>query len=157
MIPESLKSRLALQAEDNRYVLRREDELPLVRECLAELGLSDRDEIGEFFLAYRASAIHRVGGFGFELQDICSPVRSLKLNTDYIVENWGMPPDVVLLSGFEAEGGCFYWKRNKAVYDMSVHKRQDMLEGKLKPDWPGFFAFLNDYIRPPEGWDIPVE
>ncbi len=49
------------------------------------------------------------------------------------------------ISSIEGEGSYFYDKETDAVYDVDWNQMDDLVSGKLKPQWKSFYDFLEWY------------
>jgi hypothetical protein len=105
-----------------------------------ELELSVESQISQVFLNYSMKALRRGPGT-YELEDICSPTRSIKKSTDWVTD-FGIGSDFVCLNSGAGEGFILYSRSTGAIFDVGVAQIAQLNAGTVQPRWPDFHALM---------------
>lgn len=145
-IPQSVVRKLDTQARANPAVLRAVDECTQVLRSLQAVGVSEKSQIGEFFLSYRMTAIVRAEGRGIELLDICDPTEQICDTTAWVRDFYGVGSDFICLDMAEAGGFVLYRLRDGTIFDIGAEDVGRLAEAGVAPRWLSFFALMDWYI-----------
>ena len=62
--------------------------------------------------------------------------------TQYAHEEWGVPVGFVALTGFEGEGVVLYALKTGEVYDVELHRVNELVDGSMAPIAKTFEGYL---------------
>ncbi len=143
MIPEKI---VTLMSKQTGKCLRPAGDKEKIIECLKELGIEDHEQIKEFFIMYKASAILSKTS-NEELMDLLSPTKQIADVTEFVRDVYGVKDDYICISSAEGEGFFLYSKIDSAIYDVNVEELEELEAGSTTPKWTSFFDFLEWYLQ----------
>jgi len=134
-IQESFKEHIFQEVSqdylDSLIITRNEAE-----KVLNELNIKKNTDFYEFYKLFRSTGTEL-----YELNEILE---------DYKTPFWGEQyPNIqdryLRISSIEGQGSYFYDKETDAVYSVDWNQMDDLVSGKLKPQWKSFYDFLEWY------------
>lgn len=141
MIPRSIVDAMSRQVG---LVNRSENDAERVLASLAELGVSDHEQLKEFFLAYKLSGV--LSKRETELVDLCSPTPQILETTEFGRDTFEVTDDFICLTSGEGDGFILYSKTSRKLFDVSVDELDAVESGERKADWESFYDLIKWYL-----------
>lgn len=116
-----------------------------VKEAFEKLGVNVLDVFKEFFETYQGP--FRSSNTGFELVDLFDIDPNIISLTQICREQYGFPKKFLVLTDLLGGGAIAYDTEKDYVFNIDFEgTEQDLILGKLNPDWISFYDFLNYYF-----------
>ncbi len=126
-------------------VYKREDQA-LVGPALEKLGVEVVDSFREFFEVYEGP--FGSSNTGFELLDLCDMSDdNIIASTEICRVEYGFPKEILVISNYLGNGVLVYDSERDLVFTIDFEGTdQELLQGKLTPDWKSFYDFLDFFF-----------
>ena len=116
-----------------------------VKEAIEKLGVNVSDVFKEFYETYQGP--FGSSKTGFELVDIFDLSPNIISLTQVCREEYGFPKKFLVLTDLLGGGALVYDSEKDCVFNIDFEGAdQDLIEGKLNPDWDTFYDFINYYF-----------
>ncbi len=138
-LPDVVKVALA-----NSVFIRRDK--TVVGIALKKLGVEVSDSFRKFFETYQGPL--GSSNTGFELSDICERSYSILKLTEICRDVHGFPKRFLVISDLVGNAAIVYDSKSDHVYTIDFEGTdQELIQGKLEPDWESFYDFLDFFFN----------